>query len=133
MGVCRKWNECVVPGSRDPGLLPGCTSSSSTRENGRGCTSGYGLGRLVTTPAARRSILYRAAMSASRAIALSEKLWQRWRSPIPCVETPAAAAAVRVTTTPPETAARAGAAKQGLKRKRLGIQPWFRQCPEGGE
>ena len=76
-------------------------------------------------------------MSASRAIALSEKLWQRWRSPIPYVETvrletPAAAAAVRVTTTPPETAARAGAAKQG-KRKRLGIQPWFRQCPEGGE
>ena len=72
-------------------------------------------------------------MSASRAIALSEKLWQRWRSPIPCVETPAAAAAVRATTTPPEAAARAGAAKQGLKRKRLGIQPWFRQCPEGGE
>ena len=120
-----------------------CASSSSTRSarfreqavglHTVGKWNGLG-GRLVTTPAARRSILYRAAMSASRAIALSEKLWQRWRSPIPCVETSAraAAAAVRVTTTPPETAARAGAAKQG-KRKRLGIQPWFRQCPEGGE
>ncbi len=123
--MCRMWNECVW-----------CTALQlRVQESQRASRSGRlhkCLGRLVTTPAARRSILYRAAMSASRAIALSEKLWQRWRSPIPCVETSArAAAAVRATT--PEPAARAGAAKQGLKRKRLGIQPWFRQCPEGGE
>ena len=72
-------------------------------------------------------------MSASRAIAFSEKLFHRFRSPVVGVETPAAARAPMPGDL--EIAARAGAAKKqpGLKRERLGIQPWFRQCPDGGE